>query len=279
MIADLQSGREDVAPAYWVVIPAYNEAPTVHDVVARAQRHCRNVIVVDDGSTDDTSAVLAGLEITVLRNEENLGKAGSLWRGFQAAMAEGAAGVLTLDADGQHAPEEIPSFIAASLGNPDALVLGVRRRDQRKTSIWRYAANRVADFWISWAAGHSIDDSQSGFRLYPVSFLRRLHISHGRPRSFVFESEVLIEAGRNGMTIATVDVGVAPRSGPSPSHFRPVMDIAKITLMVAGKLLKRGLYPSGLFRVICEGLGGCRSEGKMVGVDRSGRPGTNRGQY
>jgi glycosyltransferase involved in cell wall biosynthesis len=271
VIVDVQSDRGDLASAYWVLIPAYNEAPTVRDVVARAQRHCRNVIVVDDGSTDGTSAVLAGLDVTVLRHEENLGKAASLWAGFQYAMARGAVGVVTLDADGQHAPEEIPLFLAASQANPEAFLIGVRRRTQRKTSIWRYSANRVADFWISWAAGRSIDDSQSGFRFYPLSFLRGLRVPHGKSQSFVFESEALIEAAWNGITIATIAVGVAPRSGPSPSHFRPVLDISRITLMVAAKLLKRGFYPSGLLRVLSEGLSGRRSEEHLVGVQRPSR--------
>ncbi|HTL62872.1 MAG TPA: glycosyltransferase family 2 protein [Nitrospira sp.] len=270
MITDPRSYEGDVPSAYWVVIPAYNEAATVRDVVARTRRHCHNVIVVDDGSSDDTSAVLTGLDVTVLRNEENLGKAGSLWRGFQHAMARGGVGVVTLDADGQHAPEEIPLLVAASFANRDALVIGARRKDQRKHSFWRYAANRIADFWIGWAAGRSIEDTQSGFRLYPLSFLRHLHVPHGKSRSFVFESEALIEAGRTGIRISTVGVGAAARGGPSPSHFRPVLDIAKITVMVAGKLFMKGLYPSGLFRMLYEGVSGGRSEGNIVGAKRPG---------
>lgn len=250
MIADLRTYGNEVRSAYWVVIPAYNEAATVRDVVARSQRYCRHVVLVDDGSSDGTAAMVAGLEVTVLRNEENLGKAGSLWRGFQYAMARGAAGVVTLDADGQHAPEEIPLLLEASLKRPDAFIIGARRRDQRKTSIWRYAANRVADFWISWAAGRSIDDSQSGFRVYPSSFLQNLHVAHGKSRSFVFESEALIEAGRSGITIATIPVGVALRGGPSPSHFRPVLDILRITRMVAWKILSWGFYPKGLYSCV-----------------------------
>ena len=240
----------DAALSFWVVIPAYNEAATVRDVVVRARQQCANVIVVDDGSTDDTARVLAGLDVTLLRNEENVGKAGSLWRGFQHALAQGAIGVITLDADGQHAPEEIPAFLKKSLEDPGAFMLGVRRRDQRKASFWRYGANRVADFWISWAAGRRIDDTQSGFRLYPAGFLRTLHAPHGKERSFVFESEVLIETGRRGTPIDTISIGVMTRTGPRPSHFRPVLDIVKITWMVGGKLLSRGMYPVGLYRVL-----------------------------
>jgi len=240
--------QKPAANAYWVVIPAYNEGATVREVAARARKQCANVIVVDDGSTDETAEVLAGLDITMLRNEENLGKAGSLWRGFQHALAQGAAGVITLDADGQHATEEIPFFIATSLNNPDAFLIGVRRRDQRKASRWRYGANRVADFWIGWAAGRPIEDSQSGFRLYPARLLGELELRHGPKQSFVFESEVLIEAARRGIVCLNIPISVAPRFGPRASHFRPVLDIVRITRMVAAKLLAKGLYPQGLYR-------------------------------
>ena len=236
------------ARSYWVVIPAYNEAHTVRDVALRARQQCANVIVVDDGSTDGTAEVLGGLDVTVIRNEKNLGKAGSLWKGFQYALAKGADGVIALDADGQHAPEEILLFIERALDDPGAFLIGARRRDQRKTSFWRYGANRVADFWIGWAAGVPIEDSQSGFRLYPATLLRAMDVSHERSRSFVFESEMLIEAARRGVVIQNVPVTVMPRSGSRPSHFRPLLDIARITRMVAGKLLSRGLYLKGLHR-------------------------------
>ena len=119
----------------------------------RARQQCANVVVVDDGSTDGTARALAGLDVTVLRNEENLGKAGSLSRGFDHALAHEAVGVITLDADGQHAPEEIPLFVKAAVNDPAAFLIGARRREQRKASVSRYAANRIADFWIGWAAG------------------------------------------------------------------------------------------------------------------------------
>jgi len=236
----LQVARRSAS--YWVVIPSYNEAATVREVAARAHRHCPNVIVVDDGSVDGTVQALAGLDVTVLRNDENRGKAGSLMRGFEHALAHGAAGVMTLDADGQHMPEEIPSFLEQAAQYPDAFIIGARRRDQRQVSFWRYAANRIADFWIGWAAGMPIEDSQSGFRLYPARLLQTVTIPHGHRESFVYESEVLIEAARRGFDFKNINVSVKPRSGPSPSHFRPLLDIARIVRMVAWKLVSRGLY-------------------------------------
>jgi glycosyltransferase involved in cell wall biosynthesis len=238
---------ERTTDSYWVVIPAYNEAATVYDVAARARQYCPHVIVVDDGSTDRTAERLTDLDIILLRNERNAGKADSLWQGFQRALAEGAVAVITLDADGQHAPEDIPSFMRAALHDPEALVIGARRSAQRKSSRCRYVANRVADFWISWAAGRPIQDSQSGFRLYPAEFLSTLRLKHGPAQSFVLESEVLIEAGRRGVHCVHIPIGVGPRAGPRSSHFRPVVDVLRITRMVSWRILQRGL---GLRRLV-----------------------------
>jgi len=236
-----------VTNSYWVVIPAYNEATTVRDVAMRARRQCRHVVVVDDGSTDGTAEALADVDVILLRNEQNCGKAGSLVRGFDHALAHGADGVITLDADGQHLPEEIPVFLEQAKDCPNTLLVGARGRDQRRALFWRYVANRIADFWIGWAAGQPIEDSQSGFRLYPTQLLQMVTISHGPERSFVYESEILIEAARNGYEIRSAPVSVTRRPGPSPSHFRPVLDIARIVRMVAWKLLSRGMYPQGLW--------------------------------
>jgi glycosyltransferase involved in cell wall biosynthesis len=237
----------NLAQDYWIVIPGYNEAATVRGVASQAKQHCPNVVVVDDGSTDGTTEALADLDVTLLRNEKNHGKAGSLVRGFDHALAKGAVGVITLDADGQHAPEEIPLFLDQSGRHPAAFLIGARRRDQRKASFPRYVANRIADFWIGWAAGVLIEDSQSGFRLYPASLLRAVSLKSGKARSFVFESEILIEAARRGIDCQNVEITVTPRSGPRPSHFRPLVDILRITQMVAWKLLSRGLYLRGLW--------------------------------
>jgi glycosyltransferase involved in cell wall biosynthesis len=204
------------------------------------------VIVVDDGSTDETVEALAGLDVTMLRNDQNRGKADSLWRGFQEALAQGAVAVITLDADGQHAPEQIPSFIAAALRAPEAFVIGARRVEQRISSRCRYVANRVADFWISWAAGRPIEDSQSGFRLYPAPFLRNLTLKHGLKQSFVFESEVLIEAGRRDLECLHIPINIMPRMGPRGSHFRPIMDILRITRMVARRIISCRSYTHAL---------------------------------
>ncbi|THI86062.1 MAG: glycosyltransferase family 2 protein [Nitrospira sp. CG24A] len=238
----------NVDSQYWVVIPAYNEMATIRDVVLRTIRQTKNVIIVDDGSTDGTAEVLVDLPVTLLRNPTNCGKATSLWRGFQQALTAGASGVVTLDGDGQHAPEDIPRLLAEAASHPDHVIIGARRGDQRRAAYWRYVANRVADFWVSWAAGCSFADSQSGFRVYPASLLSRVKITHGKARSFVFESEILIEATRSGHQSLAVPIEALRRPGARPSYFRPVSDITRITCMVGWKLMSRGMYPIGLYR-------------------------------
>lgn len=242
--------RAGTGESYAVVIPAYNEAVTIRDVARRALRFAAAVIVVDDGSTDGTAAAVAGLPVTLLRSSRNEGKAASLWRGFHYALAAGFQGVVTLDGDGQHAPEEIPLLLEQARSHPSSPVIGSRLWNRSAFPPSRYRANRVANFWISWAAGHCIEDSQSGFRVYPAELLRRLEGRCGRAKGFVFESEILIEAARLGYTTVPVRVSAIYPRQARPSHFRPVADIARIGFMVAGKLLVRGFYLQGLYRVL-----------------------------
>jgi glycosyltransferase involved in cell wall biosynthesis len=231
-----------------VVIPAYNESATIRDVAVRAWRRVPRVIVVDDGSEDGTAAVMEDLPVTLLRHPRNLGKASSLWCGMELALQEGATAVITLDGDGQHAPEEIPRLIAMHRRYPRSIVVGSRLHDKHKIPRARYYANRMANFWIAWAAGHHIPDSQSGFRLYPAEVLRLVPVAHGPAAGFVFESEILIEAGRRGMRSMAVPVTAIYGRHLRASHFRQVADIARITRMVAWKLLSRGLDLPGLIR-------------------------------
>ena len=231
-----------------VVIPAFNEAATIRGLVQRVLAAVPQVIVVDDGSTDGTGAQLAHLPITVLTNARNLGKAASLWRGLDHAMAHGAKRVVTLDRDGQHNPEDIGRLLHVADLFPRRIVIGARLHDKRNFPPRRYYANQFARFWISWAAGDPIADTQSGFRVYPAHLLTQLthaDVSWGR---FVFESEILIAAGARGVRSVAVSIpGIYPPAA-RPSHFRPVVDVARIVAMVAGRLLRRGMHPAGLWR-------------------------------
>jgi hypothetical protein len=230
------------------LIPAYNEATTIGDLVERALKIVPNVVVVDDGSTDATAARLQGLPVILLRNQHNLGKSASLQKGFDYALQRGARRVITLDGDGQHRPEDIRRLIAAAERFPGSIVIGARLHDKKNFPVQRYYANQFARFWISWAAGYAIADTQSGFRLYPAALLAELGRRELSQKRFVLESEILIAAGRLGVRSVAVRIpGIYP-ARRRPSHFRPVRDIARIVVMVAGRLLTRGMYPSGLWR-------------------------------
>jgi glycosyltransferase involved in cell wall biosynthesis len=233
---------------YAVLIPACNEAATIRDIAQRCLRCVDRVIVVDDGSIDGTAQSLAGLPLILLRHEHTQGKAASLWDGFRAAMDLQLDGVITLDGDGQHVPEEIPKLIAAAAAQPDHLIIGARLWDQAAFPPARYWANRIGNFWIGWASGQHLQDSQSGFRAYPAALLRKL-LAHGRHAGgFVFESEVIIDAAGLGHAVTAVRVSAVYHPEARRSHFHPVRDIAGIAAMVAWRLISRGLYPQGLLR-------------------------------
>lgn len=231
-----------------VVIPAYNEARTIRDVASRALAQLEDVIVVDDGSADGTAAAVADLPLTLISNPVNQGKGASLWRGFAVAIAAGADAVVTLDADGQHCPEDIPRLLAATGEHPGRIVIGARLWDKDKVPGLRYFGNRFANFWVAWAAGAPVADSQSGFRLYPAAILKHVNVFHGPGARFAFESEILIEAGRAGVRTCAVPIAALYPANARASHYRSAVDTARIVRMIAWKLFTRGFDLPALVR-------------------------------
>ena len=231
-----------------VVIPAYNEAATIADIVRRVREQVEQVIVVDDGSRDDTAVQAQAAGATVLRQPDNQGKGASLWRGMQTAVEQGADAVITLDADGQHQPEDIPKLLAAHQRWPGRPIIAARLERREAAPPLRRFANGMADFWVSWAAGCPIPDTQSGFRLYPAEFLRRASGPERRRRGFAFESALLIQAGRQRRYPRVVVIETIYHAQGRPSHYRPWRDTLRIVDLVARSLLRRGLYPLGLLR-------------------------------
>jgi glycosyltransferase involved in cell wall biosynthesis len=238
----------DVPHDAWIAIPAYQEEGTIRALALDALSQCPRVIVIDDGSTDGTRRELEDLPVTVLAHERNRGKAATLCTAFRYAVDHGAGCVVTLDGDGQHDPVDVPFLLAAWHGDRSRIVIGSRLHDRAHFPPARYRANRFACFWISWAAGHAIADSQSGFRVYPRAVMELALAGKVRGHRFTFESEILIEAARHGhKTLAVAIPGRYPANARA-SHFRPVFDIAKIVVMVGGRLLRRGMAPLGLWR-------------------------------
>lgn len=232
------AGRD--ALSFAVVIPAFNEQRTIAEVVVRAHQFANTIIVVEDGSHDGTRGVLGTLPVTIVPHDRNRGKAASLISGFNAALGAGVDAVITLDADLQHAPEDIPRFIEAALKEPSALIVGSRWERQGRAPLIRKAANKFANFWISIASGAQIRDSQCGFRLYPRNLLATVHARHSRSDCFVFESEILINAARANFPIRFVAIDPIYLASPHrPSHYRAVKDTVRIFRMVAAKIMKR----------------------------------------
>jgi len=229
-----------------VVMPAYNEAATIRELAGRVLERVSLLVVVDDGSTDGTAKFLERLPLTLLRNERNAGTAVSIHRGIAQAVAAGCERIITMDADGQHLPEDIPRLLEAAERFPGRIVIGARRRGTSGAPPVRRFANRFADFWISWAAGHPVHDSQSGLRLYPRALFEQVHTRPGEGAGFVLESEILIDAAASGILTTSVDIDSIYLPDRRPSHYRPAADTWAISRMVAGKLLRRGLHPTGL---------------------------------
>jgi cellulose synthase/poly-beta-1,6-N-acetylglucosamine synthase-like glycosyltransferase len=218
-----------------VVVPAYNEASTVGDVVAGARRYA-TVVVVDDGSTDATAAVGRAAGGDVVRHRVRLGKGQALRSGIAAARARGATHVVTLDGDGQHDPRDLPAVLEAMRQHPRALVIG-RRCDVDGTGLSRGRAHaiRVAGFFANWATGRQVVDTQSGFRVYPLAIFEDVH-----PRSggFVFETEVLLDAATRGWDVIEVDVRARPRA-TQRSRFRPLVDGVRIGTCLGKRVTAR----------------------------------------
>jgi glycosyltransferase involved in cell wall biosynthesis len=246
----MQQARE-TSPSWdgvWIAIPAFQEERTIRSLAQQALAHCPRVIVVDDGSTDGTQRELQDLPVTLLIHDFNRGKAASLCTAFAHAIAQGARCMIAFDGDGQHDPADAPFLLAAWQNHLDRIVIGSRLHDRLQFPLARYRANRFACFWISWAAGHPIADSQSGFRIYAREVMELACSGKVRGSRFTFESEILIEAARHGhATLAVAIPGRYPVHARA-SHFRPVLDIAKIVMMVAGRLLRSGMAPLDLWR-------------------------------
>lgn len=234
-------------PPVSAVIPFYNEAKTVAGIVERVAKHVDHVVVVDDGSTDGSAETLSGLDVHMVRHPVNRGKGASLLSGIDAARQLGAKFVISVDADGQHSPEYIPELLKKA--EAETLVVGAREPTTDPMPPVRRFANRTANFFISWASGCWIQDTQCGFRIYPVSVIDRVPLHRQRRSGFVMESEVLIEACRAGYSIASVPIPALYASVlQRPSHFRPGYDVTAIVFMVAAKLLSRAMYFPGLIR-------------------------------
>jgi len=214
--------RDDVA----ALIPAYCAAPTVGTVVEGARAYLGRVLVVDDGSRDGTGAAAAVAGADVVAHAVNAGKGAALRTGLAALARDGIARALTLDADGQHLPHQIPVLLAASDAAPDAFVVGVRRKTGHQIRRINKFGNWFADRALRAIAGRPLPDTQSGFRVYPVAATLGLRTLGDH---FDFETEILLRAARRGLPVIGVPVEVHyPPVGERVSHYRAGRDTLRI---------------------------------------------------
>ena len=218
------------------LIPALNAAGSIGGVIRGCLPHVTQVVVVDDGSSDGTAEVADSAGANVLRHEVNRGKGAALKTGFQWAVDNGFDGVITLDADGQHLPDEIPRFIAARRETKADLIIGGRAHLFGEMLPRRRRANQFSARTISIASGHEVTDSQSGFRFYSAPLLRKVKL---RTDGFDMESEVIVRAGRHGFKIHTIPIGLGFVDGLSTSHYKPLKD----TLRIAWTVIKAFVRP------------------------------------
>jgi glycosyltransferase involved in cell wall biosynthesis len=202
------------------LVPAYNEAPRIGRVVREASKYLP-VLVVDDGSEDDTGQAAEAGGAVVVRHPQNVGKGAALMTGFGWAKEHGYDAVLTLDADGQHDPADIPKLVAAYDSGAGDLVIG--RRDSRRMPFPRFFTNPFGSWLLSLALGVKVYDNQSGFRVYGERLLEGLKLESVGLEA---EVEVIAAAVSAGLTIGWVDIrtiyGIGKRSS-----FHPIVDTAR----------------------------------------------------
>ena len=225
------------APRIAVLIPAYEAAATVGAVVADAWTAGLPILVVDDGSRDDTAARARTAGAEVVRHDANRGKGAALLTGMRRLAEQGFTHALTMDADGQHLGRTIPVLLAEVARDPTALVVGARAIGAQAVAAANLLGNRVANLAVRAAAGRVVDDTQSGLRVYPLATVLPLPVSG---LHFEYETTVLVHAARAGIPLRSVMVDVYyPPIPLRRSHYRKVLDTLRIIRAMLPLLLRR----------------------------------------
>lgn len=224
---------EDIA----VLIPAYKAAALLKTTLpaVRAFVPARQTVVVDDASGDDTQNVCSGHEVTCLAHKVNKGKGGALATGFSHCISNGYRWVITMDADGQHAPDDLPRFIAAAKSTPaPGICIGARMMQPGIMPVERIASNRITSSLLGFFCGIPVKDSQCGYRIYNADLLKKISISYNR---FEMESEIIMKAAFLGFPVIFTNVQTLYLKGPS--HISHVTDTLRWVIAVLNIRLQR----------------------------------------
>jgi glycosyltransferase involved in cell wall biosynthesis len=229
------------AGSLWVAVPVYNNRATVREVVARCRALVPRVVVVDDGSSDaDLTALLAGLDVVVLRHPVNQGKGAAILTASRFIEEQGGTFMVTVDADGQHFPADLAAFLPLLVEDDPAIIIGCRDFETPNVPKSSRFGRAFANFWLLVETGETVGDCQSGFRAYPVRYLNRLPFKGAR---YDFEAEVLARAAWAGLALRCVPIAVHyPKPGERVSSFRPFLDNLRLTRIHA-MLVGRRLLP------------------------------------
>ncbi|MGZ3930787.1 MAG: DUF2062 domain-containing protein [Bacteroidia bacterium] len=213
-----------------VLIPTYNNAATLEFVITTTLQYCDDVMVVNDGATDSTPAILSKFNtITVVTHEKNKGKGMALRNGFKKAVELGFDYVITIDSDGQHYPNDFIVFLDKIEEQPGSLIIGARNMTVDNVPGKSTFGNKFSNFWFWAETGIRLPDTQSGYRLYPVQRLKKIWFFTTK---FEFEIEVIVKAAWRGIPVIQVPVNVfyAPKE-ERISHFRPGKDFTRISFL------------------------------------------------
>lgn len=213
-----------------VLIPTYNNAGTLAQVISDVKEYASDVIVVNDGSTDNTAEILTAIEdIRIISYAENRGKGYALKLGLSKAYEWGYRYAITIDSDGQHYADDIAVFVERIEQSPDTLLIGARNLTADNMPSKNSFANKFSNFWFKIETGQSLSDTQSGYRLYPLEKLQNIRLV---TRRYEFEVEIIVRAAWRGVKVENVPIKVyyAP-DDKRVSHFRPLRDFTRISLL------------------------------------------------
>jgi glycosyltransferase involved in cell wall biosynthesis len=231
-----------------VIVPTYNNARTLTGVLNGVLSYTPNVLVINDGSTDSTTEILLHYsEIKVITHSTNQGKGIALKHGFRKALDMGFDYAITIDSDGQHFPDDIPVFLdRLKQSDGNLLLIGARNMQQAGVPKKSSFGNTFSNFWFKFETGIQLEDTQSGYRLYPLAKMPKRYYT---PK-FEFEIESIVRAAWSGVQVENVPVKVHYDLKDRVSHFRPFRDFTRISILNTVLVLIALLYikPRDFFR-------------------------------
>lgn len=212
-----------------IILPTYNNAASLGDVIERSLQQTSHVIVVNDGSTDSTSSLLEKYPVQLVTYLPNHGKGYALRKGFEYALNAGYDYALTIDTDGQHYPEDSLVFLQKLQEVPGAFLIGARNLNQTNVPGKSTFGNRFSNFWFRLETGIQLPDTQSGFRLYPIARMKGMHFFTNK---YEFEIESMVRCAWKGIPVLPVPIQVYyPKQEERVTHFRPLKDFFRISVL------------------------------------------------